>query len=92
MKITKDLLKQLIKEEIGALNEETKEELYPEAVRQFEMLEKILSRDSALGKIAAGLYDDARKGNGSFFRVRNTFGKNQEGIKRFLMELAPKGE
>ena len=56
------------------------------------MLEKILSRNSALGKIAAGLYDDARKGNGNFFRVRNAFGKNQEGIKRFLMELAPKGE
>ena len=92
MKITKDLLKQLIKEEIEALDEETKEQLYPEAVRQFEMLEKILSRDSALGKIAAGNYDGAREGNSSFFRVRNTFMKSQEGIKRFLMELAPKGE
>ena len=92
MKITKDLLKQIIKEEVEALNEETKEQLYPEAVKQFEMLEKILNFDSALGRIHAGDYDGARRGNSSIVSVMKAFNDKKERMKRYLMELAPKGE
>jgi hypothetical protein len=92
MKITKNLLKQLIKEEIEALNEVTKEELYPEAVKQFEMLEKILNFDSALGRIHAGDYDGAEGGNASIVSVMKSFNDKKGSMKRYLMKLAPKGE
>ena len=92
MKITKDLLKQLIKEEIETLDEETKEQLYPEAVRQFEMLEKILNFDSALGRLHAGDYDGARRGNNSIISVMKSFNDKKGSMKRYLMELAPKGK
>jgi len=56
------------------------------------MLEKILNFDSALGRIHAGNYDGARRGNSSIISVMKAFNDKKERMKRYLMELAPKGE
>jgi hypothetical protein len=103
MKISKNLLRQIIKEELSAIKEvtddttrygdetaATHEEIYPKAVEQLNMLRAILTPNSAFGRFGSGNYKGSRRGHNAFIKLISRFEQLLPSIDRFVKDNPPK--